>query len=88
MKMHWSIEYLTTNVYLCRLHEKDNEHIGDPYVASCVLHYIDHLPYVKGLVSNGIKPTPYLIKDLKKKAGTEYLYFERDNTHKERLRKV
>lgn len=84
--MNWSVEYLTTNVYLCRLHEQG--HIGDPYVASCVVHYIDHLPYIKGLVSRGEKVTKKYLKALKKSIGAEYIYFERDNRHKERVHKI
>lgn len=91
--MNLSIEYLTTNVYLCRWHpEKPSSPItgchGDPYIASCVIHYIDHLPYVKGLVCKEGKVTLKHLKELKESIGVEHLYFERDNTHKEKLRKV
>lgn len=81
--MNWSVEYLTTNVYLCRLHE--NGHFGDPYIASCVVHYIDHLPYVKGLVFKQGEITPSLVKDLKNKIGAEYLYFERIDKKRRKL---
>lgn len=81
--MNVSIEYITTNVYLCRWHPEG--HFGDPYIASCVIHYIDHLPYVKGLTIKQGEITPSLVKDLKEKIGVEKLYFERMDKKRRKL---
>lgn len=84
--MNLSIEYLERNILLCRWHKEGG--LGDPYIASCVIHYIKDIPYIKGLTIREGKITFKRIKELKDRLNIDKFYFERDSNHAVKTREV
>lgn len=84
--MNLSIEHICKDVLLCRWHKEGN--YGDPYVASCVIHTMDGLPYVKGLIVKEGELTIEHVKELKQRLSVPHLYFERDKYHAVKIRKI
>lgn len=81
-----SIEPLELNVYLCRWHKEGS--FGSPYIANCVVHIVDGMHYIHGLLVKEGKISRKEIDEIKRRFNTKNLFFERVKNDKFVIRKI